>query len=121
MDIKRIGSTPSAQGPAEYFTGTVRIDHLLQPPDPARVAGEALARRDCALEFAVQVIATLRAQVDAQRMLASCRFRSRCFGELAVQAFGSRVGSFEARLSELSAFVTARTELRKTSIDTPNP
>jgi quercetin dioxygenase-like cupin family protein len=42
MDIKRIGSTPSAKGPAEYFTGTVRIDHLLQPADPARVAGASV-------------------------------------------------------------------------------
>jgi len=28
MDIKRIGSQPSGKGPAEYFTGTVRIDPL---------------------------------------------------------------------------------------------
>jgi quercetin dioxygenase-like cupin family protein len=28
MDIKRIGSQPSAKGPAEWFTGTVRIDPL---------------------------------------------------------------------------------------------
>jgi quercetin dioxygenase-like cupin family protein len=42
MDIKRAGSTPSAKGPAEYFTGTVRIDHLFQPPDPARVAGASV-------------------------------------------------------------------------------
>jgi hypothetical protein len=26
MDIRRIGSQPSSKGPAEYFTGTVRID-----------------------------------------------------------------------------------------------
>jgi hypothetical protein len=26
MDIKRIGSRPSGKGPAEYFTGTVRIE-----------------------------------------------------------------------------------------------
>lgn len=26
MDIKRSGAQPSAKGPAEYFTGTVRID-----------------------------------------------------------------------------------------------
>ena len=38
MDIKRIGSQPSGRGPAEYFTGTVRIDPLHSPPDPARVA-----------------------------------------------------------------------------------
>jgi quercetin dioxygenase-like cupin family protein len=39
MDIKRSGSQPSGKGPAEYFTGSVRIDPLFQAPDPARVAG----------------------------------------------------------------------------------
>jgi quercetin dioxygenase-like cupin family protein len=39
MDIKRIGSQPSGKGPAEYFTGTVRIDPLFQASDPARVVG----------------------------------------------------------------------------------
>ena len=38
MQIKKIGSQPSGKGPAEYFTGTVRIDPLFQAPDPARVA-----------------------------------------------------------------------------------
>ena len=38
MDIKRSGSQPSGKGPAEYFTGSVRIDPLFSPPDPARVA-----------------------------------------------------------------------------------
>lgn len=38
MKIQRIGSKPSAKGPAEYFTGTVRIDPLNEPPAPARVA-----------------------------------------------------------------------------------
>jgi quercetin dioxygenase-like cupin family protein len=38
MEIKRIGSQPSAKGPAEYFIGAVRIDPLITPPDPARVA-----------------------------------------------------------------------------------
>jgi quercetin dioxygenase-like cupin family protein len=41
MDIKRSGSQPSGKGPAEYFTGTVRIDPLFEAPDPACVA-EAL-------------------------------------------------------------------------------
>jgi quercetin dioxygenase-like cupin family protein len=39
MDIKRIGSQASAKGPAEYFTGTVRVDPLFHAPDPARVVG----------------------------------------------------------------------------------
>src|SRR6218665_1172802 len=38
MKIHRIGSRPSGKGPAEYFTGTVRIDPLNEPPAPARVA-----------------------------------------------------------------------------------
>jgi quercetin dioxygenase-like cupin family protein len=37
MEIKRNGSQPSAKGPAEWFTGTVRIDPLNQATDPARV------------------------------------------------------------------------------------
>lgn len=37
MDIKRIGSQPSGRGPTDHFTGSVRIDPLLNPPDPARV------------------------------------------------------------------------------------
>jgi quercetin dioxygenase-like cupin family protein len=39
MNITRAGSLPSAKGPADWFTGTVRIDPLFQAPDPARVAG----------------------------------------------------------------------------------
>ena len=38
MEIKRSGSQPSGKGPEDYFTGMVRIDPLLSPPDPARVA-----------------------------------------------------------------------------------
>jgi quercetin dioxygenase-like cupin family protein len=38
MEIKRIGTQPSGKGPEEYFSGTVRIDPLYSPPDPARVA-----------------------------------------------------------------------------------
>lgn len=36
MDNKRSGSQPSGKGPAEYFTGRVRIDPLNNPPAPAR-------------------------------------------------------------------------------------
>src|SRR5262245_50867781 len=38
MDITRVGSQASAKGPAEYFTGSVRVDSLIQTPEPARVA-----------------------------------------------------------------------------------
>jgi quercetin dioxygenase-like cupin family protein len=49
MDIKRSGSQSSGKGPAEYFTGTVRIDPLFEAPElstaslrPARVRGASV-------------------------------------------------------------------------------
>jgi quercetin dioxygenase-like cupin family protein len=39
MEIRRSGAQPSTRGSAEYFTGTVRIDPLFSPAEPARVAG----------------------------------------------------------------------------------
>ena len=42
MDIKRAGSQPSAKGPADWFTGTVRIDPLFQAPEPAQVGGASV-------------------------------------------------------------------------------
>ena len=38
MDLKRIGSRPSGRGPADWFTGTVRIDPLFGAPEPARAS-----------------------------------------------------------------------------------
>jgi quercetin dioxygenase-like cupin family protein len=42
MNIKRNGSQPSGKGPAEYFTGTVRIDPLFEAADPARAVGASV-------------------------------------------------------------------------------
>ena len=42
MDIKRVGTQPSGKGPADWFTGTVRIDPLFQAPDPALVQGASV-------------------------------------------------------------------------------
>src|SRR5262245_7220820 len=42
MEITRSGSHPSGKGPAEWFTGNVRIDPLIQAPDPARVASASV-------------------------------------------------------------------------------
>jgi len=42
MQITRGGSQPSRKPPAEYFTGSVRIDPLFQAPDPARVGGASV-------------------------------------------------------------------------------
>jgi quercetin dioxygenase-like cupin family protein len=39
MEIKRNGTRPSAKGPEDWFTGTVRVDSLFQAEAPARVAG----------------------------------------------------------------------------------
>ena len=37
MEIRRVGSQASAVGPSEWFTGRVRLDALMQTPEPARV------------------------------------------------------------------------------------
>ena len=42
MEIKRSGSQPSSKGPADWFTGTVRIDPLFQVTAPARAAGNSV-------------------------------------------------------------------------------
>ena len=42
MNIKRAGSQPSAKGPEDWFTGTVRVDSLFEAPDPARVRGASV-------------------------------------------------------------------------------
>ena len=42
MEIKRSGSQPSGKGPAEYFAGNVRIDPLVQAPEPARVVAASV-------------------------------------------------------------------------------
>jgi quercetin dioxygenase-like cupin family protein len=42
MQLKCGGSQPSMKGPAEWFTGTVRIDPLHNPPALARVSCAAV-------------------------------------------------------------------------------
>lgn len=37
MEIRRVGSRVSAKGPADWFTGDVRIDPLFEAPEPSRV------------------------------------------------------------------------------------
>lgn len=39
MNISRNGSNPAVKGPADWFTGTVRMEPLFQPEAPARTAG----------------------------------------------------------------------------------
>lgn len=42
INIQRSGSQPSTKGPAEYFTGSVRVDYLFQPHEPARASGASV-------------------------------------------------------------------------------
>jgi quercetin dioxygenase-like cupin family protein len=42
MEIKRIGTQASGKGPADYFTGNVRIDPLFNAPEPARMMGASV-------------------------------------------------------------------------------
>jgi quercetin dioxygenase-like cupin family protein len=42
MEIKHSGSQPSYKGPADYFTGTVRVDPLFDAPGPALVVGASV-------------------------------------------------------------------------------
>lgn len=42
MEIKRAGTQPSGVGPADWFTGTVRIDPLHQPTAPARAVAASV-------------------------------------------------------------------------------
>jgi quercetin dioxygenase-like cupin family protein len=38
LTVTRNGSYPSAKGPAEYFTGTVRVDRVFNATDPSRTS-----------------------------------------------------------------------------------
>jgi Uncharacterized conserved protein, contains double-stranded beta-helix domain len=42
MEIKRADSQSSSIGSSDWFTGTVRIDPLLEAPEPARVRGASV-------------------------------------------------------------------------------
>jgi quercetin dioxygenase-like cupin family protein len=39
VNITKTGSQPSAKGPADWFTGAVRIDSAFQRIEPARIGG----------------------------------------------------------------------------------
>ena len=47
MEIKRAGTQPSAKGPSDWFTGSVRIDPLFQADAPGRVAGALVTFEPC--------------------------------------------------------------------------
>jgi len=52
MEIKRNGSQPSAKGPADWFTGEVRIDPLFQTPSGPGRRSERHIRAGCAHSLA---------------------------------------------------------------------
>lgn len=43
MEIKKSGSRLSTKGPADWFTGNVKIDPLFEAPEPARVRGASVS------------------------------------------------------------------------------
>ena len=62
MEIKRNGSQASNKGPADWFTGTVRIDPLFQAPEPRVFRRQRHFRAGCA-----QRLAYPSARPDADR------------------------------------------------------
>jgi quercetin dioxygenase-like cupin family protein len=48
MTIQRSATQPSQKGPAEHFTGTVRVDPLFQAIAPGRVGGAYVTFEPCA-------------------------------------------------------------------------
>ena len=48
MTITKGGSQPSGKGPADWFTGTVRIDSPFQRQGPARIGGATVTFEPCA-------------------------------------------------------------------------
>jgi quercetin dioxygenase-like cupin family protein len=42
LNIKRVGTQASGKGPADWFTGAVRIDPLFQAPAPALLSGASV-------------------------------------------------------------------------------
>jgi quercetin dioxygenase-like cupin family protein len=48
MRIARSGTQPAQKGPAEHFTGAVRLDPLFQPNAPSRSAGAYVTFEPCA-------------------------------------------------------------------------
>ena len=42
MEIKRVGSQQTSEGPVDWFTGSVRIEPVFEAPEPARVRGPSV-------------------------------------------------------------------------------
>jgi quercetin dioxygenase-like cupin family protein len=48
MDVRHPGAQPSAKGPEECFTGTVRVDPLFGAAEPSRVSAGLVTFEPCA-------------------------------------------------------------------------
>ena len=48
MEIKRLGTQQSQKGPADHFTGKVRIEPLFQATAPSRASGAYVTFQPCA-------------------------------------------------------------------------
>lgn len=66
MDVRRNGSQPSGKGPAEYFTGSVRIDPLFEAPDPARVRGASVTFEPGATPTTAMTHMAIQEQLDGK-------------------------------------------------------
>jgi quercetin dioxygenase-like cupin family protein len=48
MNVLHAGTQPSAKGPDDYFTGTVRVDPLFAPTEPSLVGAALVTFEPCA-------------------------------------------------------------------------
>lgn len=48
MELKRAGTRSSEQGSPKFFTGDVRVEPLIEAPDPARVRAASVSFEPCA-------------------------------------------------------------------------
>ena len=71
MQITR-SSIDTQKGPADWFTGAVRIDPLFQASDPARVAGAAAGGFLSVPELAVPLFAVAGAIAGAAAGMLFC-------------------------------------------------
>ena len=76
MNVRRCGSQPSGKGPAECFTGNIRIDPLFEAPDPARARGASVTLDPGANKALVDLVSAIakRKQCDPGNLNRSSRW-----------------------------------------------
>ena len=65
MEITR-SAQPSGKGPADWFTGTVRIDPLFDRSDPARVSGASVTFEPGAAPTTAMTHIAIQEQLDGK-------------------------------------------------------